>query len=95
MAKARREWVSEDFARCLRAMQVQMKKDLDERIRFSNRDKGRKIIGVSRGFGNYLDNLRERLKMDTGKRYSDRELTAFLAVERPVIYLGNKKKIGV
>ena len=51
-----------------------------------------KMICASDGFGQYLKLMQQRIKDDTGKKYSAREITSFIAAERPIININLIKK---
>ena len=58
---------------------------------------GRKLISASLGFSKYLCLMKKRLKEDTGRSFSEREITAFLAAQTPVIKIetnGKKRRVG-
>jgi hypothetical protein len=49
---------------------------------------------VSESFSNYISKAQERLLLDTGKKFSRRDITAFIAMQQPVIKIEVRKKNG-
>ncbi len=56
---------------------------------------GVKRIKASEGFARYVGVLQKRAELDTGFKYSVRDITAFIAATQPVIKIemnGKKKR---
>jgi hypothetical protein len=47
---------------------------------------------VSESFSKYISQAQARLLADTGKKFSRRDITAFLAMQQPVIKIEVKKR---
>jgi hypothetical protein len=49
---------------------------------------------VSESFSNYISKAQIKLLEDTGKKFSRRDITAFIAMQQPVIKIEVRKKNG-